>query len=101
MNLEQNLQMYEIRRGSFNTQQMQYGGLYELLSSGGCPGGGNIKISTDKVILSNDLDLPFGDIHDTYSIDRYGNLYGGHTTQRGKKGERRTLNELDDIDTQE
>lgn len=25
-----------------------------------------------------------GDLHDTFSVDRYGNLYGGHTTFKGK-----------------
>ncbi len=30
-----------------------------------------------------DLDLPLKDIHETFKIDRYDNIYGGHTSITG------------------
>lgn len=34
-------------------------------------------------------DLPLINLHDTYKIDRYDNLYGGHTTADSKEGKKK------------
>ena len=39
-----------------------------------------------------------GDMHDTYKIDRYGNLYNGHMTVRIPGGEYIPVRDLPDID---
>tara|TARA_Y100000310_G_C20637266_1_gene791856 strand:+ start:133 stop:438 length:306 start_codon:yes stop_codon:yes gene_type:complete len=99
--LEQTIQMYDVGQSPSETRALSsYGvsnGLYELLS-GDC-GGGKAKVDIPLVIFTGDK-LEKGDVHDTYKVDRFGNLYGGHTTARVKGGKSKKLDYLDDIDTQ-
>lgn len=36
-----------------------------------------------------DLDLPIKDIHETFKIDRYDNIYGGHTSITGANNKKK------------
>jgi len=52
------------------------------MSPAGLYGSGDVKITGNKIVipLSNLGIKDLNDLHDTYNMDRYGNLYGGHTT---------------------
>src|SRR3989338_3012724 len=91
MRLEQNLQMYEFGgRETFEVSVYDASrGLYELYTGGS----GGIKISGNKIIVPiTDLDIEgLKDLHDTYKIDRYDNIYGGHTTATSQDNKKKRI----------
>jgi hypothetical protein len=102
MSLENTIQVFYVGNEDFKPETRVRSGLYELLS-GGCGGGSPpsfISTPGGLLIISHKSKIEDIEIHDTYKVDRYGNLYKGHTTAKDKDGNRETLNDLDDIDTQ-
>ena len=96
MRLEQTLQMYEVGRSeTFEMSVYNISSrLYELYTGGS----GGIKISGNKLIITiKDLEIDeLKDVHDTYKIDRYDNLYGGHTTSTSQNNQKKRISHGDD-----
>ena len=96
MRLEQTLQMYEVGRSeTFEMSVYNISNrLYELYTGGS----GGIKISGNKLIITiKDLEIDeLKDVHDTYKIDRYDNLYRGHTTLTSQNNHKKRISHGDD-----
>ena len=53
--------------------------------------------SSNPIVSGNGIVIPYGDklgfdLHDTFKVDRYGNLYDGHSTSNLKSGSKLRIN---------
>ena len=52
-------------------------------------------IGQNAFIITYDGLVPQGDYHETYKVDRYDNIYGGHATVQGKGDFHKKINQFD------
>lgn len=93
MQLEQTLETYRPAENSRPEQRVYTIVNLESLSASALYTGD----SSNPIVSGNGIVIPYGDklgfdLHDTFKVDRYGNLYDGHSTSNLKGGSKLRIN---------
>ena len=95
MQLEQTLEMYQPMQMQETQKRQRVYTIVDLesLSASALYSGD----SSNPIVKDNGIVIPYGDklgfdLHDTFKLDRYGNLYGGHSTSNLKGGGKLRIN---------
>ena len=95
MQLEQTLGMYQPMQTQRTQERERVYNIVDLksLSASALYTGD----SSNPIVSGNGIVIPYGDklgfdLHDTFKVDRYGNLYDGHSTSNLKGGGKLRIN---------